>query len=181
VAFADWMVMPSVSLTFAGSTSIVDLEQAAGETRLAYGGTVTWLGSLPFGVEADFGYHPGFFDRGEASELNVSSRVLTFMGNLVLAAPLAWTGESLRPYVSGGAGAIRADIDDAFDVFQVDHTLFGLNVGGGATGFINDRTGVRWDLRYFKSIKGSDEAGGVAFGDPELSFWRASMALVLRY
>jgi hypothetical protein len=48
-------------------------------------------------------------------------------------------------------------------------------------GFISDRTGLKWDLRYFRNIKSDEGASGVGFGTPSLSFWRLSMAVVLRY
>ena len=66
----------------------------------------------------------------------------------------------------------------------IEETLGVIDVGGGATGFFNERVGVSWDLRYFRSV------GGEETGDPlittdglakQLSFWRANMALVLRY
>jgi hypothetical protein len=68
--------------------------------------------------------------------------------------------------------------------FPIQDTLAAIDVGGGATGFFNERVGVGWDLRYFRSV------GGEATGDTiittdglakQLSFWRANMALVLRY
>lgn len=178
-ATADWLVMPFVSLNFQGSTTLVDLENAAGDTRVAYGAAVDLIGAGVLGLEVDFGYSPGFFEGG-GSTLIISSRVLTFMGNVVVATPLSWTNLSLRPYVSGGLGAMRASAHDALNVFDAESTLFGLNVGGGALGFFSDRTGVRWDLRYFKNVRGVDERA-VGFGSPQLSFWRASVALVLKY
>ena len=54
-------------------------------------------------------------------------------------------------------------------------------VGGGATGFVTDRVGVDWQLRYFRSVGGVDEQQGLSLGAEQLSFWRASMALVIRY
>ena len=32
--------------------------------------------------------------------------------------------------------------------------LLGMNIGGGAVGMLSDRIGVRFDLRYFRNIKG---------------------------
>jgi hypothetical protein len=180
-AGADWLVMPFIALDFAGTTSIVDLEQAAGNAHLTYGGAVGWLGAGVFGWEADFAYTPGFFETDEGPELVTSSHVLSLMGNLVVAAPLSWTNLSLRPYATGGFGAIQASTHDGLNVFTVDRTLWGFNAGGGAMGFISDRTGLKWDLRYFRNIKSDEGASGVGFGTPSLSFWRLSMAVVLRY
>jgi hypothetical protein len=180
-ARADWLVMPFIALDFAGNTSIVDLEQAAGNAHLTYGAAVGWLGTGIFGWEADFAYTPGFFEADEGPELVTSSHVISLMGNLVVATPLSWTNLSLRPFLSGGFGAIQASTHDGLNVFTVDRTLYGFNAGGGAMGFISERTGLRWDLRYFRNIKSDEEASGVGFGTPSLSYWRASMAVVLRY
>jgi hypothetical protein len=180
-ARADWLVMPFVALDFGGATSIVDLEQAAGNAHLTYGAAVGWLGEGILGWEADFAYTPGFFETDEGRELVTSSHVVSLMGNLIVATPLSWTNLSLRPFLSGGFGAIQVSTHDGLNVFTVDRTLYGFNAGGGALGFISDRTGLRWDLRYFRNIKNDEAASGVGFGTPSLSYWRASMAVVLRY
>jgi hypothetical protein len=57
--------------------------------------------------------------------------------------------------------------------------LGGFNLGGGAMGFVTKRTGVKWDLRYVRGSGSSDT--GIAFGSPRIHFWRATMALVIRY
>jgi hypothetical protein len=55
-----------------------------------------------------------------------------------------------------------------------------LRVGGGALGPITDTLGVRFDLSFFRTFAGPAEDPGVSFGAPSLSFWRASVGLVLR-
>jgi hypothetical protein len=54
-----------------------------------------------------------------------------------------------------------------------------IDVGGGVTGFVSERIGVTWDLRHFGSVGGKLE--GVSIGTEQLSFWRANMALVIRF
>jgi hypothetical protein len=54
-----------------------------------------------------------------------------------------------------------------------------LDVGGGVTGFLTDRLGLNWDLRWFRSLRGRQQ--GVSLGREKLSFWRASMAVAVRY
>src|SRR5204862_390962 len=58
-------------------------------------------------------------------------------------------------------------------------TLPAIDLGAGVSGFITNKVGVVWDLRYFRSIAGTNQ-GDASFGQ-RLSFWRASMALALRY
>jgi hypothetical protein len=47
----------------------------------------------------------------------------------------------------------------------------------GVTGFLSDRFGVSWDVRRFRSVGGQDPGSD----GPRLSFWRANMALAIRY
>ena len=52
----------------------------------------------------------------------------------------------------------------------------------GAVAFVTNRAGVCWEVRRFQSVGGSnDVAGGLSFGERHLSFWRATVAVVIRY
>ena len=53
-AVAEWQFKPFLGVTFGGSTSFVDLEQAVGEAHAAIGVTALLIGET-FGVEADLG------------------------------------------------------------------------------------------------------------------------------
>ncbi len=170
--------MPFLGLNFGGATNIVDPDDAAEKSHVAYGGTVSWLRDGVLGFEVDFGYSPGFFERGVEPPLVASSSVTTLMVNVVVAAPRRWTGYSLRPYASGGFGAMRVRIEDVLDLLPVKTTLPAVDVGGGVLGFFTDRVGVRWDLRYFRGAKTEE---GVSFGSTKLTVWRMSIAMVVRY
>ncbi len=174
---AEWQIKPFLGVTFGGDTTFVDLDQVAGHPKIAFGVTNALLGEV-IGVEADLGRVPGFFTGGH---LVVNSSVTTLTGNVVLALPRHRTRYTLRPYVVGGAGLMHVHIDDFLAVLPVASSLAALDVGGGATGFLTDRIGVSWDVRYFRSIGGHDEGLAVSFGAEQLSFWRANMALVIRY
>ena len=180
VASADWLVMPLVGLTFGGDTNILDLDDATGLSNITYGASVNLLSDGGLGVEVDFNYVPDFFQR-DGNDLVLSSSVLTVMGNVVIATPLKLTGQSLRPFVSGGFGVVRVKGDDVLNLFPIDRNLSGFNIGGGAIGMLSERSGVRFDLRYYKSFSSNTQDDPVVFGGPRLSFWRASAALVLRY
>jgi hypothetical protein len=177
-ARAEWFVTPFLGLKFAGDTNFVDLEQGASNTKVTLGASAGVVGEGAFGVETEFGYSPRFFERSSGS-LIARSSVLTLMGNVIITAPRALTGYSLRPFVSGGGGLMKVRIHDVADVLSVDANLFGINVGGGAVGVLTTRTSVRFDLRFFKSVSTEDEAS-VGFGPTRLSFWRASIGLVIR-
>jgi hypothetical protein len=189
---ADWYFSPFIGVKFGGDTTLVQPEpNAASRSRLTYGGSVMWLGNGLFGVEADFGIVPDYFsgdlingntDPGKPPQYTTqvqSSRLTTLMGNAVLAAPLSWTGYSLRPYISGGAGLVRARRTDALGGFTTATNLNGFNLGGGAIGFVRPHVGVKWDLRYIRGWGPSDR--GDCFGGCRMHLWRANMALVLKY
>jgi hypothetical protein len=139
-----------------------------------------WLGEGWLGLEADASYVADFFDR-EDQFLVTRTAVSTVMGGVVVAAPLAWTRTSLRPYGAVSFGLIRATGEDIFDANRVRTNLSGLRVGGGAIGFFTDTVGVRWDLSFIRTLKGQGNEEGVAAGSQSLSFWRATMGLVLRF
>jgi opacity protein-like surface antigen len=176
-ASADWFITPFIGLKFAGDTNLVDLESGASNTKLTLGAIGGWIGPGLLGFEADVGYSPRFFERSSGA-LVARSHVITVMGNFVLSVPQEITGDSLRPFVSGGAGWMRIGIDDVAGLLPVKSNLFGINVGGGATGRLTDVSSVRFELRYFKSITNDEEA--VREGT-SLSFWRAGVGLTLRY
>ena len=47
---------------------------------------------------------------------------------------------------------MRTRVTDLLDIFSANRSLVGINVGGGAMGFLTERVGVRWDVRYFRSV-----------------------------
>ena len=176
-ARAEWQLRPFLGVTFGGRTTFYDLEQAAGDPNLVIGFNSVLLGEL-IGIDADVGYAPGFFQSG-GQHLVARSSATTLTGNVVIALPRRLTEFTLRPYFVGGAGLMRARIDDPLKVLSVSSTLPAVDVGGGVTGFLTDRIGVSWDVRHFRSFGGNTR--GRSIGREQLSFWRANMALVFRY
>lgn len=177
-ARAEWFITPFIGVKFAGNTNFPDLEQGAGNTKLTLGGAAGIVGDGLFGAETELGYSPRFFERANGS-LIARSNVLTLMGNVIITAPRALTGYSLRPFVSGGGGLIHVGIQDVADILSVSENLFGVNVGGGAVGVLTPRTSVRFDLRFFKSVTKSEPQNVVVAGTG-ISFWRASVGLAIR-
>jgi len=179
-ASAEWQIRPFLGVTFAGSTTFVDSERAAGHPKLAFGMNGVLLGEN-IGIEGDFGRTRGFFQSGD-QHLVLGSSATTLTGNIVIALPRRLTQYTLRPYFVGGVGLMRARIDhQEFEAVNVASTLPAIDVGGGATGFLTDRVGLSWDMRYFRSISGKTELRGLSVAAERLSFWRANMALAIRY
>lgn len=177
-ASAERQIKPFLGVTFGGGTTIVDLEHASGKPNGAVGVSAVLLGDL-IGVDADFGYAPGFFQSGPM-QLVLRSSVMTLTGNIVLALPRRLTEYTLRPYVVGGGGIIRARTENSLSVLQVASTLPAMDLGGGVTGFVTDQIGLNWEVRHFRSV-GKGQDSGLSFGGEQLSFWRASMAFAVRY
>jgi hypothetical protein len=149
-------------------------------TVFAFGVSGMLLGEV-FGVEGDFGHTPGFFqDPNDPNGLVTDSGVTTTTGNIVIALPRHLSQYTLRPYVVGGAGAMHISID-AFQnpALSVSSTLKTMDLGAGVTGFLTKHLGVTWDVRYFRTIDRTIEAG-TSNGSERLSFWRASMAVAIR-
>ena len=180
VRAADRQIRPFIGATFGGGTTLVDPEGAVGKPNLAIGASGVFLGEL-FGAEVDAFDAPGFFETGDKDLVHVS-RVFTVTGNVIVAAPHRLTEYWLRPYVVGGAGLMRVKTTTSFSVFDVSAVLPTVDVGVGAVAFVTNRAGVCWEVRRFQSVGGSsDTSGGLSFGERHLSFWRATIAVVIRY
>ena len=184
-ALAEWHFTPLIGVTFRGETSLFDLEKAAGLKHKTFGGAVRWVGSGIFGVEAVGLWVPGFFgnDNREVvasgiTNLVKESRVVSLMGNVVVTAPRRWTEYNLRPFVSGGVGIIRPKSID-FGNGGFNRSFNGFNIGGGAVGFLSPRTGVRFDLRYHRTMRGL-AAESYSFGPVRLQYMTASIGVVIR-
>ena len=176
-ASTEWQIRPFAGVTFGGDTTLVDLEQASGHPNIVLGVSGGLLGEIA-GVEVDLGHAPGFFETGNLTRV-ASSRVTTLTGNVILGLPRRATEYTLRPYFVGGLGLMQARISDALNSL-VTMARPALNIGGGVSGALSERTGVSWELRHFRTL-GHGSPAGSSFGPQELSFWRANMALVIRY
>ena len=180
-ASAEWQVRPFIGFTFGGATTFVDLDDAAELQHSVLGVSGGWLGEI-FGVEGDFGWLPGYFQTDRADDpLILTSRVLTLTGNVVIALPRRMSGYGLRPYFSGGGGLVHSTATGKFDVPVVGRTLPALSFGGGVTGFLTNTVGLNWELRRISTLRGEGETLGDSLGRQQLSFWRATMAVALRY
>jgi Outer membrane protein beta-barrel domain len=189
-AAAEWHLTPLIGFTFKGDTTLINettqdddlnVVTAVSKVHWNFGGATTLIGAGPIGVEAIFLYTPGFLQQ----DLGVlqKSKTLALMGNMVLAMPRGWNEYGLRPFVSGGLGLLRVSAEDLppVDFYEDPINIFGYNVGGGAVGFITERTGLRFDLRYFSHVRPKEDLSGTSFGPIELRYWNASVGVVFRY
>jgi len=183
-AAAEWQIRPFIGFTFGGATTFVDPEKAIGTKNMVIGASGGWLGEI-FGLEADFGRASGFFQTDQPSAASepslLTSAVTTLTGNVVIALPARMAGYGLRPYFSGGAGLMHIDTVTQLQIIDVHRTLPTLSLGGGVTGFLTSRVGINWEVRRLSTLRGEGETLGNSVGREQLSFWRATMAVALRY
>jgi hypothetical protein len=173
-------IRPFVGTTFNGGTTFSGTGNASEKPHGLIGVNGVWLGEV-VGIEGDLAHAPGFFQAGDRG-LVLDSRVTTLTGNFVVALPAKKSQYGLRPYLVGGAGLMWIHINSTFGVFQVAETMGAIDVGGGVQGSLTNRIGVGWDVRRFNAISKTGDPGVSIEGTREqLSFWRASMALAIRY
>ena len=175
-ARADGWVTPWIGSAFGSS-----IENGRGTFGVSAGG----MGAGVVGGEVDFGYNPSFF--GTQTDFGNNS-VLNFMGNLIVGVPIGGTyGKSVRPYVVGGVGLIRTQIDGATGTNFLrpasSDNMFGWDAGVGVMGFFNDHVGLRGELRYLRGTHDMNDSTGINsidFNGNKLHFWRPSIGVVFR-
>jgi hypothetical protein len=177
-AAADWLLVPFAGSGFGGETTFL-LDGRARSAQTVFGVAGTWLSDQVLGLEGELLHGSTFFEPRGGASLVSDSYLTTISGGVVAAIPLSVTRESLRPYVTGGVGALLADIDYALGIFAEHRTLAALHVGGGAMGFVSPRTGYRLDVRHVRSLSREEDP---LTGDrrTKLSFWRVTVGVVLK-
>jgi hypothetical protein len=181
-ARADIFAVPFMGMKFGGSTSIVDLELAAGKKKFVIGGAAMQINEGLIGYEVEFANTWSYFENADLEGLGRAvvkhgSYVTDLTGNLVLSLPPGATGGGLRPYIVLGGGLIHAEAEDVFDVFQVRRTVPAINLGVGATGLITNNVGVRFDVRHLRSLFNDAAVGQVG---KRISYSRFTIGLLLR-
>ena len=105
-------------------------------------------------------------DRASLSSINTRNVVVT-----------SWTGRSIVPYATGGAGGLTMFERPELSVTS-DETFFTWNVGGGVKWYApNNRWGIRGDYR-FGATKSKDTAPSF-FGRDTRSMHRAYAAVII--
>ena len=179
-ARADIFLIPYAGLKFGGGTSIFDLEFASAAKKFTMGVAAQEIDDGILGYEVFFGYLPGYFE-SDTAPLPVwkpGSFVIDLTGSVVLSLPPNVTAGGLRPYVVVGGGLVHAQAEDLFELFQVRRTMPVGNVGVGAIGLFTNSVGVRFDLRYLRSLTTDD--GSLANVGRRISYSRFTVGLFLR-
>lgn len=185
-ASADWLFTPYLGANFGGDANFGafnDFEDEV-ERRMDFGASLGWMGSGVVGLEVDFGYSPNFFQdtTGPGNFEFGDSNVTTLMGNVIVGIPIGGqSGPGFRPYGSAGLGLIRSNITGTTFFNDLTTNDFGVNIGGGATGFFSDNVGLRGDLRYFRSLQDNAPNGTLDLGLSNFDFWRGTLGVTFRW
>ncbi len=149
--------------------------------RAAFGVNAGGMGAGVIGGEVAFGYSPSFW--GTQNDFGNNS-VIDLMGNLIVGIPVGGThGAGIRPFVTGGIGLLRTQIDGGtLARVSSSNNMLGWNVGGGAMGFFNDHFGLRGDLRYTRGFEDLNTGNTVIdlAGNNQLHYWRIQAGVVIR-
>jgi len=185
-ASADWLLTPFVGWNWGGTANLSDFGDFEDnfEQRANFGASFGYMGAGVFGWELDFGYAPNFFENtgGPGNFQFGDSNLTTLMGNVLLGIPVGGqTGPGFRPYAAAGVGILKSRIDSAGDLFSVDATDWGFNVGAGAMFFFSDNFGLRGDLRYFRSLQDNQPDGQFDVGFADFRFWRGTLGATIRW
>jgi len=170
-ARADGFVTPWVGSAFGSN-----IQNGQPSIGVSAGG----MGAGVIGGEVDFGWSPSFF--GNKSDFG-NNTVLNLMGNLIVGIPVGGThGAGIRPYLVGGVGLIRSQIDGGTltNIASSDN-MFGWDAGGGVMGYFNDHVGLRGDLRYLRATSDmTTHVTSIDINGDKLHFWRASIGVTFR-
>jgi hypothetical protein len=186
-ASADWLFTPYIGWNWGGTAGFTDIAgdfEDEFERRSNFGASLAWMGAGAVGFEVDFGFSPNFFQdtAGDDDFEYGDSNVTTLMANLTVGAPFGGqSGGGIRPYASGGVGLMKTRIDDPDDLFEVNSTDWGVNVGGGVAGFFNDRFGLRGDVRYFRSLQDNEPDDELDLALGSFRFWRGTVGVIFRF
>jgi opacity protein-like surface antigen len=161
-AQAQWVVSPYLGINLGGDAEF---------RRGGPGGSAGYFGGR-LGFEFDVQrYHHFFKDKNvelvpdncapglvaiPCSDLNTDA--WSFMGNVVV--PVRSKGATWRPYGTAGFGVIHAWIEGPGDQYDVGQNNPAFNVGGGVLYSLNNRVGLRSDLRYVRAFVDESKTRG---------------------
>jgi opacity protein-like surface antigen len=174
VAGAVWAPAPARADAYINPWAGVHFgnDQARSGPR-SFGVSIGEAGNGPIGTETNIGFSPGFFG-GDVDNYEVD-----FMAGVTVGRTLNVTGKSVRPYIVGELGMIRASIDSKIIGGHFARSDFGFAIGAGITRDLTSSLKLRVDLRYLRSLNGDDEANSLGVKIGGLHFWRLALGVAL--
>ena len=185
-ASADWLLTPFVGWNWGGTANLLESDDFDDEfeQKAMFGASLAWMGAGVVGFEVDFGFSPNFFENtsGSGDFEFADSNLTTVMGNLIIGVPIGGQhGVGFRPYAVGGVGLVKSRLGSSGDLFNVDSTDWGFNVGAGAMFFFSDNVGLRGDVRYFRSLEDVEPIDDFNIGFANFRFWRGTLGVTIRF
>lgn len=174
-ARADWLFTPALGGTFGGDTN--------GNEHFTYNLSLGWMGAGIVGWEADFGFTPEFFESSDGDfDFDGGNNVVSAMANALVGIPVGGqTGGGFRPYFAAGIGLLQTEARTNDDLFAVDNSEFGFNLGFGAMGFMTDHVGFRGDVRYLRSFEDPSEDNEFDIAVGNFDYWRGTAGVTFRW
>ena len=109
--------------------------------------------------------------------IDLNTDAWSFMGNVV--ALMRSEGAKWRPYGAAGLGVIHAWIEGPGDQYDIGQNNPAFNVGGGVIYSLNNRVGLRVDLRYVRAFVDESKREGGYFKD--YGFVHATFGVTVRF
>jgi opacity protein-like surface antigen len=182
-ARADGYVSPWAGVNFGYNNEVSQVRTCTTSTcgnSWSWGVDAGWMGKGIIGGELDFGWSPDVYGN------IVDNRVWNLMGNLIVGIPIGGQhGGGVRPYVTGGLGAINTKIVGGTPASSLDNTDFGYNFGAGVNGYFSDHFGLRGDFRFFRTVNADFSSLNSAttptnFSEGQFHYWRFGVGLIIR-
>ena len=176
-AQAQITVTPFVGVSVAGQTGFVDVEQTAGDPKAVFGAAVGWRMVTRWTLGFEAALMPRFL-KGDG-ELVERGRLTSLLANVEYALWPRSPASALQVFLTGGAGVVRVEIDDALGAFTASSTLPAGHVGAGVLFPLGSRVRGRSDVRYVRSAFRS--GGRAAFDEEHVSFWRVTSGIAIEF
>jgi opacity protein-like surface antigen len=176
-AQAQFTLTPFAGVSVAGQPSFVDLEQTAGDLEAVYGAAVGWRMTRRWTLGFEGALMPQFL-KGDG-KLVERGRLTSLLASVDYAFWPRSSSAGLQLFLTGGAGAVRVEIDDVLGAFTGSSTLPAGHVGAGVLFPLRSRMRVRSDVRYVRST--FEPGGRAAFDEEHVSFWRVTSGVAIEF
>jgi len=176
-AQAQFTLTPFAGVSVTGQTSFVDLEQTAGDLEAVYGAAIGWRITRRWTLGFEGGLMPQFL-KGDG-KLVERGRLTSLLASVDYAFWPRSSSPRLQLLLTGGAGAVRVEIDDVLGAFTGSSTLPAGHVGVGMLIPLRNRLRVRSDVRYVRST--FEPGGRAAFDEEHVSFWRVTSGVAIEF
>jgi opacity protein-like surface antigen len=174
-ARADGYVSPWAGVNFGYNNDLLRTCSGDCGASKSWGVSAGWMGAGIIGGEVEFGWSPDVYGT------IVDNHVWDLMGNVIVGIPIGGQhGAGVRPYVTGGLGAIHTKIVGGSAASSLDNTDFGYNFGAGVNSYFSDHFGIRGDVRYLRTANATFNTTNASVGQGQFHFTRASIGLVIR-